>query len=186
MSENQAPKSVVATHMSRIAMSRLQEARAALEDLPISKLPVDLFKQHFLPLFSGQGQLTPDQIKETMSYWYQIVGHQYGELDLVEEGQVVLRVPSAFDRSVLGATAESDHETISQIFILAQKKAAVNPNMGMQLIGAAAQMRETEMTRRHHDPQWLERWQEVFKYFGLLPKEASVNAPSDNTPDFEF
>lgn len=81
-----------------------QIASSLTSVVEVSKFPEELFVQHFLPLFAGEVEATPDVNYTT---WVEkVAGGMSSPVDIVDaDGVVLYRIPAVFNESVLEQTA---------------------------------------------------------------------------------
>ncbi len=92
---------------SQMISSLVKDAHAVLVTGPAArkKLPEQIFKSTFLPMFAGQ-ETHPDI---TVGVWISIAGTPFAEVDIIDEqGQTLFSVPPIFERSIVDSTKGFD------------------------------------------------------------------------------
>lgn len=107
-----------AVKTASLAINEIHEnlvVKAKTEDL--AKIPEDIFKQHFLPFFSGKE--ARDENKNVLGEWIGIAGSPVAEVNVIDnEGKVLFTVPPIFDSTVIKAVQDNLGKSFSDIYAL--------------------------------------------------------------------
>jgi hypothetical protein len=89
-----------------------QGFKALVSDIPVAKLPEEIFSKHFLPYFSGEK--TPTQDKPVFAEWISVAGTPMSPVDIIDKNnEVLFRVPPMFDT---GMMTQLQGRTMREIF----------------------------------------------------------------------
>lgn len=86
--------------------------KSLVADVPVSKLPEDIFKNYFLPYFTGEK--TPSRAEPVFARWVGIAGNPVAPVDIIDKNEEVLfRVPPLYDT---GLMSDLQGKTMREIF----------------------------------------------------------------------
>lgn len=144
------------------------------------KFPAHLFKEQFLPFFSGQVQMTPDN--DFIAHWITIAGSASSEVELLgADGRVVAVVPPIVDTSIISAEANVDTKEFSDITAESEMLSGQSPVLAKNYFYRELS-RKGETLIDNNTSEVLnareQAWHDLMGYFG-------VQLPGSSTHDKE-
>ena len=177
-----------------------EEAGSFIEDImaqikePPKRVPENVFREIFLPVFAG---LDPDLEKKThefTAHWAGIVGSQMESAQVVNmQGETLFTVPPICDTSRLVDTkGVVGKDSYKNIFGNLVDSVTVNPQAAIGEFTMAASKRLNAALKHDEIPPSENPWMPVFAFYGLVQGEAGVPQPASQETgkkideDFEF
>lgn len=162
---------------NRIKEVEAQLAQVADEELP--RLPEQIFRDWFLPIFSGQVTDT-DVVRTRLREWLSVAGNPFHEVMIIDTHQHdvrLFRVPPLFDRSVVKSLVQG-RNTLGHIMRSAEQYARISPQAGRNFM--MEQFKRFEMFEdiAEHRMQFAGRWNEILARYGLPPMSKAPAAQS--------
>lgn len=139
-----------------------------------NKLPEQLFKSNFLPLFAGQ----ETQSEVTLGLWVSVAGTPFAEVDIIDDnGQVLFTVPPIFERHIVDPTVPRDMP-FSVVADTVEKMLIQNPFRAQAFLHhhLDAALVPDATVEKWRDA-YAGRMSEIFKRYGVVP-EWEKNAPA--------
>lgn len=152
-------------------------AQVADEELP--RLPEQIFRDWFLPVFAGQ-VTEPDVVRTRLREWLSVAGNPFHEvmiIDTHDHSVRLFRVPPLFDRSVVRSIVQG-RNTLGHIMRSAEQYARISPQAGRNYM--VEQFKRFEMFEdiAEHRMQFAGRWNEILARYGLPPMSKAPAAQS--------
>lgn len=150
-------------------------------------LPEPIFKEAFLPYFSGQKSIAEN--KEVISQWLQIAGSPSGEVDVIDQaGNVQFTVPAAFDLTIIETTHRQLGESMSDIYNLSQLHSNNSPRLGERVLADAFRSKIPNVIKPSEIlTENQVRWGKIFEQYGLNKSNAQDKAKtSEGDSDIEY
>lgn len=148
---------------------------------PLKKVPEPVFREIFLPYFTGEKVPTKDN--DVLAHWAGIVGSATDAAEVVNvKGEVLFEVPPLIDTSHLVISRKEDNGVnFGKIFEVYEDQARVHPNLGKNyLVEELSKKSATTLGGSQDTTGWVP----VLKHYNLLPEEQKVvsqkNAPGDD------
>lgn len=146
----------------------VKDAHASLVtgDLARNKLPEEIFKNYFLPLFAGLE--THSDI--SVGVWVSIAGTPFAEVDIIDtNGQVLFTVPSILERNIIDPTKPANvplstvTDTVEKMIRQSPKRAAAFLNHHL------SELTVSDNVLAEHQQRNFERLDVIFKRYGVTP-----------------
>lgn len=144
-------------------------------EAPVSKLPEKIFKDTFLPYFSGKKPVSdnPDILKT----WISIAGNPGAAVDIIDNtsDDILFRVPPLYNTDfVQSPTARRiPYEGIIHEF---QEKTASSPKLGENFLKNVLDItKKIVVTNNNHVEEYRQMWNNVFDYYGVGKEEKKVD-----------
>ena len=142
-------------------------------------LPEPIFREAFLPYFSGQKSINDN--KEIVSQWVQVAGAPGAEVDVIDQsGEKLFTVPPVFDSSIIETLKRKLGESINDIYTLYNLHNNNSPVIGEKVLADAFENRMNTMfkpsdTLTNNQKRWdiiFDRYQ--IKHAGAVETKAVV------------
>jgi len=152
--------------------------KALVSDIPVARLPEEIFKNHFLPYFSGQK--TPSQDKPVFAEWVSVAGNPVSSVDIIDrDNNVLFRVPPLFDT---GMVTQIQGKTMREIFKQYELYNNNLPQVANNFLSKALSAKSegytaTPLTKAERD------WNEILNRYDLADKKVNNSIKADNDKD---
>jgi hypothetical protein len=182
--------------LERMQSVDLEEASSFIQDLtnqiaePIRRVPENVFREVFLPVFAGLDPELEKRTQEFAAHWAGVVGSAMEPAEIVDvQGNKLFTVPALVDTSRLNQSSfVVGKDSFRSIFGNLIETAAIHPQMAVGEFTAAASKRLDTTIKQGQSSS--NPWEEVFSYYGLVQKKeentSSAAAPTTLDDDFEF
>lgn len=156
---------------------------------PPVRVPENVFKELFLPVFSGQDVEREKNAQNFISHWMGLVGSASAEAEVVNiNGEKIFTVPPIVDTSVLKTTTHrSGSQGYAEITQEFQDQAKLLPGLAIKEFSEKIGGRISEHLEKKPDPSG---WVKIFQHYNLIPKsKTEEKTESDNRSldeDFDF
>jgi len=150
----------------------------------IAKLPESVFRQDFLPYFSGQ--IIDDRTRQITTVWIGIAGSPTSPVDVVDqEGKTLFQVPPVMSTTFLERAQNSNIKSFGELFDMAQRQDAYLPGTGQNLLASAVTLR-TDKSKLKPEEESVKGWDAIFKYYNLnTTKKASSSGAAEEGPNYD-
>ena len=154
-------------------------------DTPKTKIPEPVFREIFLPYFTGEKQ--PSRSEDAIAHWIGLVGSASESAEVVNvKGEVLFEVPPLYDTSLVNTVKDSnDTANMGNIFTQYAEQAVVHRALGNRFLAEEL----AKKTRYIGTPsEEKNSWAPVFNYYGLGKEEktAASRAAVNTDDDLEF
>lgn len=154
---------------------------------PLKKIPEPVFREIFLPYFSGEKK--PTEENPVMANWLGLVGGGTSEAEVVNtQGETLFVVPALYDSSTIPSGHKSRKGTnFFTIFTEFQEEAKKHPDLGRNyLIDELSQKADAVLP---DNTKKANGWIPILKHYKLLDpatdKPIVKTAPNDDGFDFD-
>lgn len=153
-----------------------------IADENVARLPEDMFKEVFLPLFAGETLKYPEQ--SNIAGWIGIAGSAYKEVDIFDPktNQVLFRCPPLFDYNGINPVrnaSDRSQRPIADIVAMADQLANLHPNQGVAFLTRELGKRALTMDSSAKLAQHVIRWNAVFARYNRASLTDASGAPTD-------
>lgn len=178
------------------AGNRIKEVQEQLEyvaEEQLPRLPENIFRDWFLPVFAGQITDAADMRTRTRE-WLTVAGNPFHEVLIIDTNNHAIklfRVPPLFDRTVVRSIVEG-RNTLGHIMRSAEQYARISPQAGRNYMVEQFKRFELFEDINEHRMKFAGRWNEILKRYGLPPlsktaavvqsADGQVKAPVDDDP----
>lgn len=156
-----------------------------------AKLPEPLFREHFLPFFSGASAI--DSRSEVITQWIGIAGSPTAEVDVInEQGESLFTVPGYYDTTVIDAMSRSlgKEVTLSRIINIYNQQMTNIPQVAETEVQKNLEVKKESLIQPSKNYQNnRERWESIFTHYGLktpLTPEKSTSEQRLAADDIEY
>lgn len=145
-----------------------------------SKLPEAIFKEVFLPYFSGSKPIPPDV--PVLAQWVSIAGTAMSEVEIIDENKEVLyTVPGLLDTTVVNTAKHNRGSGLSDIIANARMHGAGLPIVGERYLAEALQDKLSVMLRPtdiagSNGP----KWKAIYDRYGIKDANLQSSASSND------
>ncbi len=155
-----------------------------------ARLPEEIFKETFLPLFAGQIKDGPNS--KLTTNWIGIAGSPMLPVDIIDsKDNVLFTVPPLMSSDFVGLGSQRAGRTFNSIFKEAKEQASRVPVLGQVIIANEGSKKIKEM-KPSLDNEDVKQWESIMKRYNIeLPtydSEGKVvkNKKSDGSDDLVF
>jgi len=144
------------------AQSEIDEVMDEIQAEPDVKVPEHVFREIFLPVFSGQ--LKED--KDFIAHWIGLVGSPVSSADVVDpQGNVLFKVPPIYETDRL--STERQGPRYESFLMEYSEQSKLHPALGQKIfVESSAEKLETAFADKTPNVQG---WRTVFQYYGMIP-----------------
>lgn len=157
---------------------------------PVKRVPENVFREIFLPVFAGTGQGREKDTQNFIAHWCGIVGSGYSEAEVYNiRGELLFKVPPIFNSENIHAeTQKGGSKSYEAIFNQYIDDAAVNQTRARHEIAARMANRLETVIDTAKPDSAVEQWDIIFKHYGLVKKDQPKDTSASKTidEDFEF
>jgi hypothetical protein len=152
-----------------------------IADANVARLPEEMFREVFLPLFAGEPLKYPEQ--SNIAGWIGIAGSAYKEVDIFDPktNQVLFRCPPLFDYNGINPVRnpqDRSQRPIADIVAMADQLANLHPNQGVAFLTRELGKRALTMNTSKQLAQHFIRWNAVFARYGRASLTDAAGAPA--------
>jgi hypothetical protein len=149
-------------------------------------LPEPIFKEVFLPYFSGQKNIAED--KDIIAKWVQVAGVPGAEVDVIDQnGTVQFTVPPVFDSGIIETVKRKLGESVSDIYTLYNLHSNNSPVIGERVLANAFENKIPTMIKPSEAlSENQARWNTIFERYNGSAKASAKQAPEANDSDVEY
>lgn len=154
----------------RIALSMCQDI-AAENTSTLTRMPEDIFRQAYLPLFVGEKNLIPGV---SFEMWANKAGGFNKPMHVVDRAtdRVLFTVPPLLDTSMISTIVGGDF--LYSIIDKAEGYNAMHPDMGRNIVAQALSARVDKIKDFRPAAKHLETWNAIMTRYGLPPFTANA------------
>jgi hypothetical protein len=181
MSERQKSLDRVAQMIEKIQDRSEEDAVAFISEFvdtisePLKKVPEPVFREIFLPYFTGEKKATAEQ--NAVAHWSGLVGGATSPAEVVDvSGKTLFIVPPLYDSSILNTAADTN-KSFKKIFLEAAEESRVRPAETQRILAEGLSEKADAILQT---TQSKYSWDPVFAYYNLIP--AAQAAQSSSTP----
>lgn len=156
-----------------------------------SKLPEPLFREHFLPFFSGASPI--EGRSDVITKWIGVAGSPTAEVDVInEQGQSLFTVPGYYDTTVIDAMSRSlgKENTLSTIINVYSQQMTNIPQIAETEVRKNLDVKKDSLIQPSKNYQNnRERWEAIFSHYGIetpLSREKAATKETNNADDIEY
>lgn len=148
-----------------------------------------IFVKVFLPVFLADEE--NNIYNANISTWVnKVSGNPFTEVDVVaDNGEIIYTVPAILNRNYVNPINETNIN-ISQIISNSEMLSRIHPNQGEVYLYTSLDKRAMLLKNSVNNLDELNRWNNIFKRYGIKPIELKVNKEtndlSNNNDDMEF
>ena len=144
------------------AQTEIDEVMSEIQAEENVKVPEHVFREIFLPVFSGQ--LKED--KDFIAHWIGLVGSPVSAADVVDpQGNVLFEVPPIYETNRLSTDRHGPR--YESFLIEYSEQSKLHPALGQKIfVESSAEKLETAFADKTPN---VEGWRKVFKYYGMIP-----------------
>lgn len=166
--------------LDHITTSKLQEFDRDLdavvemlqmkEDVPNARIPEDIFRRAYLPMFAGIPEEKWPVAGITLNNWYGVSGGPHFEVDVIDtKGNVLFTVPPIVPPPSTRAMAKfaEDGHGVGSAFNKAREVGRNIPIEGEIIARQEVQRIQPRFSRRYENDYRM-RWAPIFGYYGFL------------------
>jgi hypothetical protein len=192
MSEKKAAAARLVEMVENIEQQSLEESRVFIENFseqiaePLVKVPEPVFREIFLPYFTGQKKADLDH--NAVAHWSGLVGSATSPAEVVNvKGETLFVVPPLFDSDLLNVQ-KNDRTSFATIFIEASEESRVHKAAGRAVISKGLSEKLENALGGEGSGY---SWDPVLNYYGVQSKEQATatkqtRAAQHVTEDFDF
>jgi hypothetical protein len=189
-----AEQAVRAAKMKQVekSMNQVHEAlviTAKREDLKV--LPEEIFKQSFLPYFSGQKPITADDT--VMADWIGISGSPVAEVNIIDSaGNVLYTVPPILDTSIIETAKRALGHSFADIYAKYTMHSNNMPVIGERVFADEIQKKLPTMMKESSQQQTnQDRWRDILVRYSIdgSPQQKAIaqsKAKANPADDVEY
>lgn len=184
--ESSDRKRALAESFSKTVLAIDQRAEADFIDsviaqvsTPLKRIPEPVFREIFLPYFTGEKTPTPEN--DAIAHWIGIVGSATESAEVVNvKGDVLFEVPPMYDSSRINPIKGEKNTNFATIFTVFEEQARVHPSLGRDYLAETLSEKADKNILKNNGkgPSWVP----VLQYYKLLPDEAVKAATPAATP----
>lgn len=180
-------EAIVRRHAEEIK-SIASDINSILDYEPKATLKEDIFKNIFLPFFSGE----ENTYNVGLGNWETVAsngtpgpGGLYREVDIIDDAGVVLfTVPPIYDREAIKPVKLSSQIALDDLFKRAEIYGTIKPNLGTKSLSAIFSNLLSKMkVSDSNSVTYVKRWAEIFKRYGKLDILNDKNNSTDESFD---
>jgi len=151
--------------------------------MPHNKIPEHVFREYFLPIFSGQRTIADND--STLEMWFRISGGPDRSVDVINHlGETVVTVPPIYNTSAYKPVSNNDMDIGSLVKMASEaERNLTDPRPYTAAV-------ENTLSQGFSDTDdHQERWKAVFDYFGIVPikrDQSSSDKAGSDTDDSDF
>lgn len=156
-----------------------------------AQLPEPLFREHFLPFFSGASSIKDRS--DIITKWIGIAGSPVAEVDVVnEQGQALFTVPGYYDTTVVDAMSRSlgKEATLSTIINRYNQQMTNIPQIAEKEVQKNLEVKSESLLQPSKNYQNnRERWETIFHHYGLntpLTRQKEETVKTASVDDIEY
>lgn len=156
-----------------------------------AQLPEPLFREHFLPFFSGASSIKDRS--DVITKWIGIAGSPVAEVDVVnEQGQALFTVPGYYDTTVVDAMSRSlgKEATLSTIINRYNQQMTNIPQIAEKEVQKNLEVKSESLLQPSKNYQNnRERWETIFHHYGLntpLTRQKEETVQTASVDDIEY
>lgn len=172
MSEDKVSKAIANNLKKQVAEQTNDIYNSLVGTKENSQLPEDIFKQYFLPHFSGQAPISSKP--QIVAEWIGIAGTPASEVDVIDTaGHVLFTVPSLFDSSIIDTVKRDPGNSISDIYSQYDLKTNNIPSVANNFLNKelSKKLSIVDTTVKHEDV--TNQWNSIFDRYGIRRLEQS-------------
>lgn len=133
----------------------------------VKKIPEPVFKEIFLPYFTGEK--TPTRDSDAMAHWVGLVGSATDPADVVNmKGETIFRVPPLIDTSLIKTTDRRGSNNFATIFTVYEDQSKVHPSLGNRWLAEELANKAVESDSGEETSY---SWKPVLEYYGIASKD---------------
>ncbi len=178
--ENRAQKMIAAQHRQK-----LQDASNAVNAVytelientdHLTKLPEPIFKEHFLPFFTGQKSTTENP--NVMQEWVSVAGSAMAKVDIInQDGETIFTVPPIYDSNIIKTAKDKLSQSFSDIYAQYNMHSNNLPMAGEKYLAEAfSEKIPTLLKPSETSSENQQGWEKIFQHYGL--NEFNVQTPA--------
>lgn len=192
MSDKKEAAARLVEMVENIEQQSLEESRVFIESFsdqiaePLVKVPEPVFREIFLPYFTGQKKADLDH--NAVAHWSGLVGGATSAAEVVNiKGETLFVVPPLFDSGLLNVE-KKDRTSFATIFIEASEESRVHKAAGRAVVSKGLSEKLEHALSGEGSGY---SWEPVLNYYGVQGKEdqsqtKNVNTAKHVTEDFDF
>lgn len=161
---------------------------------PPKRVPEYVFREIFLPAFSGIDPEVSKKSGDFIAHWVGVVGSPTESAEIVDHvGEVLFTVPPIYDSSLL-KTDKADRPSMSYSSLLTNlsETSKVNPQAAWgEFAHKSCERLDNSLAAQTDNSPAVQGWSKIFEYYGIVPAKAkeiqvSKNNQGDLDDDFVF
>lgn len=139
-----------------------------------SRIPEQTFKDHFLPYFSGQANVSDNP--DVLPMWVGIAGSPSSEVSVVDQsGNVLYDVPAIMDLSIIDSSRRKLGESLSSIYSQYELHSNQLPVVGERYLVEAMERKTSTLFKESEQfTNNSKRWNNIFERYGIKQEEPVV------------
>lgn len=139
-----------------------------------SRIPEQTFKDHFLPYFSGQANVSDNP--DVLPMWVGIAGSPSSEVSVVDQsGNVLYDVPAIMDLSIIDSSRRKLGESLSNIYSQYELHSNQLPVVGERYLVEAMERKTSTLFKESEQfTNNSKRWNNIFERYGIKQEEPVV------------
>lgn len=143
-----------------------------------SRIPEQTFKDHFLPYFSGQANVSDNP--DVLPMWVGIAGSPSSEVSVVDQsGNVLYDVPAIMDLSIIDSSRRKLGESLSSIYSQYELHSNQLPVVGERYLVEAMERKTSTLFKESEQfTNNSKRWNNIFERYGIKQEEPVVEKKS--------
>lgn len=156
-----------------------------------AQLPEPLFREHFLPFFSGASSVKDRS--DVITKWIAVAGSPVAEVEVInEQGQALFTVPGYYDTTVVDAMSRSlgKEATLSTIINRYNQQMTNIPQIAEKEVQKNLEVKSESLLQPSKNYQNnRERWETIFKHYGLetpLTRSEKEQVQPTSIDDIEY
>jgi hypothetical protein len=141
-----------------------------------ARIPEQIFKDSFLPYFSGQASTADNP--DVLPMWVGIAGSPSSEVSIVDSfGNVIYDVPALMDLTVIDSSRRKLGESLSTIYSQYELHSNQLPVVGERYLADAMEKKTPTLFKPSEKfAENTQRWNDIFDRYGI-----KVETMADNT-----
>lgn len=181
MHQDKISAAIAKTYKARIATQTDEIYNSLVVEANNKVIPEDLFKNYFLPHFSGHAPISINS--KVMTEWIGIAGTPTSEVDVADaSGQVIFTVPSLFDTNIIDAMKRKVGESFHDIYNEFELRNNNIPVVANNFLNNELSKKLAIVDTGAKDPTIAGRWDSIFARYGVIPASSSLETVQQDDP----